>query len=170
MEGPADEKTGKKPSLANGAPGVVVAMKQTELIVTDGKPDLETLEGTDLMFVKNTDANVCVDLAGQQAYVLVSGRWFKGPNGLNGPWRYVRRSGPACGFKQPQDSGQQPEGNVKAAIPGTPQAKEALIATQMQTAQVDRAKATYAAQLPGAPEIKPIEGTQLQYVANSSVR
>ena len=76
MEGPADEKTGKKPSLTTGAPGVVVATKPTELIVTDGKPDLETLEGTDLLFVKNTDANVFVDLAGQQAYVLVSGRWF----------------------------------------------------------------------------------------------
>ena len=59
---------------------------------------------------------------------------------------------------------------MKASIPGTAQAKEALIATQIpQTAQVDRAKATYAPQLPGAPDIKPIEGTQLKYVVNSSV-
>ena len=45
MEGPADEKTGKKPSLASGAPGVIVVTKPTELIVTDGEPDLETLRG-----------------------------------------------------------------------------------------------------------------------------
>src|SRR5262245_54658027 len=36
MEGPPDEKTGRKPSLAAGVPRVVVATKPTELIVTDG--------------------------------------------------------------------------------------------------------------------------------------
>ncbi len=39
MEGPVDEKTAKKPSLAAGAPGVIVVTKPTELIVTDGAPD-----------------------------------------------------------------------------------------------------------------------------------
>ncbi|HTN48212.1 MAG TPA: autotransporter [Burkholderiaceae bacterium] len=168
MEGPADEKTGKRPSLTPGAPGVVVVTKPTELIVTDGRPDLETLEGTDLLYIKNTDANVFVDLAGQQAYVLVSGRWFTGPAGFKGPWQHVAAADLPAGFKQIPDN--SPKENVKAALPGTPQAKEAMIATQIpQTAQVDRAKATYAPQVAGAPDVKPIEGTQLKYVANSSV-
>jgi hypothetical protein len=167
MEGPADETTGKKPSLASSAPGVIVVTKPTELIVTDGSADLETLEGTNLLYVKNTDANVFLDLASQQTYVLVSGRWFKAP-AFKGPWQYVAAKDLPPGFMQiPDDS---PKENVKASIPGTAQAKEALIATQIpQTAQVDRAQATYTPQLPGAPDIAPIEATQLKYVVNSSV-
>jgi hypothetical protein len=167
MEGPAGETTGKKPSLASGAPGVIVVTKPTELIVTDGSADLETLEGTDLLYVKNTDANVFLDLASQQTYVLVSGRWFKAP-AFKGPWQYVAAKDLPPGFMRiPDDS---PKENVKASIPGTTQAKEALIATQIpQTAQVDRAQATYTPQLPGAPDIAPIGGTQLKYVVNSSV-
>ena len=125
MEGPADEKTGKKPSLASGAPGVIVVTKPTELIVTEGEADLETLQGTDLLYVKNTDANVFLDLTDQQTYVLVSGRWFKAP-AFKGPWQYVAAKDLPAGFtKIPDDS---PKENVKAAIPGTAQAKEALIA------------------------------------------
>ncbi len=167
MEGPPDDNTGKKPSLASGAPGVIVVTKPTELIVTDGSADLQALPGTDLLYVKNTDANVFLDLTDQQTYVLVSGRWFRAP-GFKGPWQYVAAKDLPAGFtKIPDDS---PKENVKASIPGTAQAKEALIATQIpQTAQVDRASATYTPQLPGAPEIKPIEGTQLKYVVNASV-
>ncbi|HUL97908.1 MAG TPA: hypothetical protein VLU24_00415, partial [Mycobacterium sp.] len=167
MEGPSDEKTSKKPSLASGAPSVIVVNKPTELIVTDGSADLQTLDGTDLLYVKNTDANVFLDTTDQQTYVLVSGRWFKAP-AFKGPWQYVTAKDLPAGFmKIPDDS---PKENVKASIPGTAQAKEALIATQIpQTARVDRAKATYTPQLPGAPDIKPIEGTGLKYVVNSSV-
>jgi hypothetical protein len=168
MEGPADEKTGKKPSLASGVPGVIVVTKPTELIVTDGAPDWVGLDGTgSLLYVKNTDANVFTDMETSQNYVLVSGRWFAS-KGLNGPWSYVAAKDlPPAFAKIPDDS---PKENVKASIPGTAQAKEALIATQIpQTAQVDRAKATYSPQLPGAPDIKPIDGTQLKYVVNSSV-
>jgi hypothetical protein len=167
MEGPADETTGKKPSLATAAPGVVVVTKPTELIVTDGSADLEALPGTELLYVKNTDANVFLSLTDQQTYVLVSGRWFKAP-AFKGPWQYVAAKNlPAAFATIPDDS---PKENVKASIPGTAQAKEALIATQIpQTAQVDRTKATYSADLPGGPDIKPIEGTSLKYVVNASV-
>ena len=166
MEGPPDEKTGKKPSLASGAPAVVVVTRPTELIVTDGSADLQTLPDTDLLYVKNTDANVFLDLSDQQTYVLVSGRWFKAP-AFKGPWQYVAAKDLPAGFARiPDDS---PKENVKASIPGTTQAGEALIATQIpQTAQVDRAQARYAPQLPGAPDVRPIDGTPLKYVVNSS--
>ena len=165
MEGPANETTGKKPTLASGAPEVIVVTKPTELIVTDGSSDLEAVEGTNLLYVKNTDANVFVYLGDQQTYVLVSGRWFKAP-GFKGPWQYVAAKDLPPDFaKIPDDS---PKENVKASIPGTTQAKEALIATQIpQTAHVDRSKASFAPQLQGEPDIKPIEGTPLKYVANS---
>jgi hypothetical protein len=168
MEGPADENSGKKPSLASGAPGVIVVTKPTEFIVTDGAPDWVRLDDMgSLLYVKNTDANVFTDTQTQQTYVLVSGRWFTS-RGLNGPWSYVAATDLPPSFARiPDDS---PKENVKASIPGTEQAKAAIIATQIpQTAQVDRTKATFNPQLPGAPDIKPIEDTQLKYVVNSPV-
>jgi hypothetical protein len=167
MEGPPDEKSGKKPSLASSAPDVIVVTKPTELVVTEGAPDWAGLDGTgSLLYVKNTDANVFVDMDTQQNYVVVSGRWFTS-KGLNGPWSYVNAKDlPPAFARIPDDS---PKENVKASIPGTTQAKEAIIATQIpQMAQVDRAKATFSPQVAGAPDIKPIDGTQLKYVVNSS--
>jgi hypothetical protein len=168
MEGPADEKTGKKPSLGAKPPGVIVVSKPTELIVTEGAPDWVGLDGTgSLLYVKNTDANVFTDMNTSMNYVLVSGRWFTS-KGLTGPWSYVAAKDLPPGFAQiPNDS---PKENVKASIPGTPQAKEALIATQIpQTAQVDRTKATFAASVAGTPDIQPIPQTPLKYVVNSGV-
>ena len=119
MEGPPDEKTGKKPSLASGAPGVIVVTKPTELVVTDGAPDWVGLDGTSLLYVRNTDANVFADMTTSRNYVLVSGRWFAS-NGLNGPWAYVAPKDLPPGFKEiPDDS---PKENVKASLPGTTQA------------------------------------------------
>lgn len=166
MEGPADDKTNKKPSLASGAPDVIVATKPTELIVTDGAPDWVGLDGTgSLLYVKNTDGNVFVDMETQQNYVLVSGRWFAAKS-LNGPWTNVAAKDLSAAFgKIPDDS---PKENVKASIPGTTQAKEAVIATQIpQMAEVDRAKATFMPQVAGTPQVKPVVGTSLKYIVNS---
>ena len=76
MTGPRNEKTGNTPSLTSGVPDVIVVTSPTELIVTDGAADWVSLEGTgSLLYLKNTDANVFLDMQTQQDYVLVSGRW-----------------------------------------------------------------------------------------------
>jgi hypothetical protein len=168
MEGPTDEKTGNKPSLKARTPGVIVVTQPTELIVTDGEADLVGAGGDGhLLYVKNTDANVFLDVDDQQTYVLVSGRWFTAPN-FNGPWRYVAAKDLPPAFAHiPDDS---PKENVKASIPNTAQANEAIIASQIpQTAQVDRSKATFTPQITGGPDIKPIDGTRLSYVVNSPI-
>jgi hypothetical protein len=164
-EAPAPPKTGKKAPKTPAAPAVIVATRPTELVVTDGAPDWIGIDGTQLLYVKNTDANVFTDMTNRQSYILVSGRWFTGP-GLNGPWQYVAgKDLPATFAQMPDDS---PTENVKASIPGTPQSKEALIASLIpQTATVDRAKATFTVQIAGAPEIKPVAGAQLNYVVNA---
>ncbi|MFO1313353.1 MAG: autotransporter [Burkholderiales bacterium] len=167
MEGPADEKTGKTPSLTPGAPDVIVATKPTELIVTDGAPDYVGLSGSgSLLYVKNTDANVFVDMDSQLNYVLVSGRWFSA-KALTGPWSSVAAKDLPAGFSRiPDDS---PKENVKASIPGTRQAQESLIASQIpQMAQVDRQKAAFTPQIAGSPDIRPVDGTQLKYVFNAA--
>ena len=169
MEGPPDEKTGNKPSLAAGVPKVIVATKPTELVVTNGPPDWVNLEGTgSLLYMENTDGNVFTVMDTQQHYILVSGRWFTSRE-LNGPWLYVAAKDLPSAFSEIPDG--SPKENVKASLPGTVQAKEAIIATQIpQTADVDRATATFTLlQLPGAPDLRPIEGTSLKYVANSPI-
>ena len=91
MEGQADPKTKKKPSLKDGAPQIVVATSPTELIVTKGSPEWAPLEGTQLLYVKNTTGNVFKDLSDQQTYVLVTGRWFRAPD-FSGPGRASARA------------------------------------------------------------------------------
>src|SRR5512134_2776090 len=140
MEGSPDPDDPKKaPSLRNGVPSIVVATSPTELIVTEGEPEWASVPGTMLLYVRNTTANVFKDLNDQRTYVLVTGRWFAAPD-LSGPWNFVAgKDLPGDFSKIPDDS---PKENVKASVPGTPQAQAAAIATYIpQTATVDRAEA-----------------------------
>jgi hypothetical protein len=165
MQGSPDPTTKKMPSLKAGAPALAVATQPTELVVFAGAPDWVPIDGTSLLYVTNTTGNVFQDLQGQRTYVLVTGRWFSGAD-LNGPWTYVPgRSLPADFAKIPDSS---PKENVKASVPGTSQAAEAVIAAGVpQSATVDRAKASFNPTLAGPPVLQPIPGTPLQSVFNS---
>ncbi len=59
---------------------------------------------------------------------------------------------------------------MKAAVAGTPQAKEALIANAIpQVADVKIAEAKIdPPKIDGEPKLAPIEGTSLQYVVNTA--
>jgi hypothetical protein len=166
LEGQPDPDTKAKPSLAALAPQVYVATTPTELIVTDGAPNFVPCGDTRLLYVKNTTAHVFKCMGDQKTYVLLSGRWFRAPS-FAGPWEYVpAKSLPPDFAAIPDDS---PKENVKAAVPGTPQSKEALIADSIpQTVEVDRAAAKFTPQIDGVPQLKPIEQTPLYYVVNSS--
>jgi hypothetical protein len=166
MEGPADEKDPQnRLSLKTSVPEVVVATTPTELIVTEGPPDWAPLDGTMLIYVKNTTGNIFKDLNDQNTYVLVTGRWFRAPD-LSGPWQYIPGANLPPDFaKIPDDS---PKENVKASIPATPQAQEAVIANEIpQTATVYRGKAQFTPVINGAPDLKPIPDTSLMSVFNS---
>jgi hypothetical protein len=106
------------------------------------------------MFFKN--------LTDQQPYVLVTGRWFRAPD-FKGPWQYVAGTAlPADFANLPNDS---PKENVRASVPGTRQAREAVITNDIpQTAQVDRAQARFQPQISGNPEVKPIPETDLSLI------
>ena len=49
------------------------------------------IEGTNLLYVKNTTGNVFKSISDQLTYVLVTGRWFSAP-GFDGPWVYVTKT------------------------------------------------------------------------------
>ncbi len=167
LEGAEDIETKKKPSLKKLAPVVFVTLEPAELITTEGEPNFVPVEGgTQLLYVKNTSGNIFKNLVDQKTYILISGRWFKADS-FSGPWQYVPGNAlPADFAKIPDDS---PKENVKASVPGTHQANEAVIAASIpQIAKIDRKKTTFTPQVDGEPKLKPIEGTQLSYVVNSS--
>lgn len=161
-----DDSTNQPPALSvSTAPLVYVSSKPAELVVFDGVPDFVPIRGTRLFYAKNTTANVFRSVADQKLYVLLSGRWYRGPS-QQGPWEFVLADHLPNDFAKIPD--ESPKENVKASVPGTPQATEALIAnsipestkvpinTQMEKPQID-----------GPPRLLPIVGTPLYYVVNS---
>ena len=57
-------------------PAIVVATQPTELIVTEGAPELAPLEGTELLYMTNTEDDVLLEIDGQRYFLVLSGRWF----------------------------------------------------------------------------------------------
>jgi hypothetical protein len=151
-------------------PRVVVATEPTELVVTEGKPALKPIAGTDgnLLAVDNTEADVLLDVTKQDYYVLLSGRWFKGKTlAPGGAWTYVAPDAlPATFAKIPPESD---SGDVRAAVAGTDEAEEAVLDAQIpQTTAVKRAEATLQVQWDGEPKFIGIDGSATSYAANAS--
>ncbi|MEC5398036.1 hypothetical protein [Uliginosibacterium sp. H1] len=167
LSGQTDDKS-KPPSLQQSAPQIYVATAPTELVVTDGPPKYVPVQGTQLLFVENTSGHVFKHIADNSTYVLISGRWFRATQ-ETGPWSFVAANAlPADFAKIPDDSAKE---NVKASVAGTPQAREAAISASVpQTAAVKVSGTTMEQpRFDGAPVLRPIAGTSLQYVVNTSV-
>ena len=169
MAGQPDPDTQRLPALGtNVLPEVHVATVPTELISLHGDPNWSPVPTTQLLALTNTSAHVFKNLANQQTYVLLSGRWFKAAS-LAGPWTYVPgRTLPADFAAIPDASDQE---NVKASVPGTPQAEEAMIANDIPTTtKISRdAHLNPLPTLDGEPRLGPIEGTGIKAVLNSDV-
>jgi hypothetical protein len=162
------ERNAQQPSETPGTlppPVIYVSTTPTELISFSGQPDFVPIPGTKLLYAGNTSGNVFKLMSDQQTYILIAGRWYRGP-GLGGPWEYVPGTQLPRDFAQIPDS--SPKENVKASVPGTPQAREALIANSIpQTSAVSRNSQIQDPAIDGPPQLAPIEGTPLQYVINS---
>jgi hypothetical protein len=148
-------------------PTVYVSTVPTELLVTQGEPQLTSILGTSLQYVSNTGADVFSDTSNQAYYVLIAGRWFQSSSLQNGSWTYVPGGSLPPDFaKIPPYS---PKADVLVSVPGTPQAKEAVIANSIpQTATISRTAATLVVTYYGVPNFQPIEGTTLTYAVNTT--
>ncbi len=151
---------------AGSTPTIYVSTTPAELLVVRGQPAFAPVPGTALLEVTNSDEDLFVYTPEQAYYVLLSGRWFRAAT-LQGPWQFV------SGDRLPRDFARIPEnhpkGDVLASVPGTPQAREAVIANDIpQTATISRG-AQLDVRYDGAPKLKAIEGTPLQYMVNASV-
>lgn len=150
----------------NAVPTVIISTQPAELLQTQGDPQVASIEGTDLIFITNTENDIFIHTPSQDHFILLSGRWFKAQS-MNGPWQYV------SGEKLPADLAKipptHPRASVLVSVPGTPQAKEALIANAIpQTATITRSAAVLAVNYDGSPQFKSIENTTLRYAVNTS--
>ena len=163
---PVDLLPAGSTTFAN-APAIFVSTVPAELIQTEGPPNLEPIEGTQLMQVQNSDNGLFLYEPNQRFYVLIAGRWFDTTSLNDGIWAYVPYN------ELPQDFAKipptHPKANVLVSVPGTPQAIEAVIANSIpQTATVNREEAKLELTYDGAPQFQPIAGTPLQYAVNTA--
>jgi len=162
LEGGKDSKL----SLKTEVPAIYVVQGPAELVVFKGQPWFEPIANTNLLWVSNASGDVIMDADNNHYYLLVSGRWFTAAS-IDGPWSYVPSNDLPDEFRKiPANS---PAAAVLTAVAGTPQAKEAVIANSIpQTAVIPRKGAPeFVPVIDGSPQLRPIEGTPLQYVWNS---
>ncbi len=150
------------------APAVYVSTGPSELLLTQGQPQFTPIPGTALLYVENSGNDIFMNNFNQMFYVLVAGRWFTSSSLQNSSWAYVP------GAELPSDFAEippySPKASVLVSVPGTPQANEALIANQIpQTATISRTAAKLSVTYYGVPNLRPIEGTNLQYAANTTI-
>lgn len=156
-----------KDALEEGSiPTVFVSTVPAELLETEGEPSLAPVDGTKLLWVKNTTNQLLLDTADQHYYALLSGRWFRAKSLAKGPWEFVAADRlPADLAKVPET---HPRGDVLSSVAGTPQAQESLIANRVpQTATVKRSEAKLEPIYDDAPRFEPIAGTDLTYAVNT---
>jgi hypothetical protein len=158
----------RPPAKTKGvAPDVFYSDKPAEIILFDGQPVYAQIPDTELQYATNTNSIVFVYKPTQQFYYLTAGRWFSAPD-LQGPWTYATPNLPADFAKIPLSS---PASAILATVPGTEQAKDAVLLAQVPTTMTvkpaeaaAKVKVAYA----GDPKFEPIKGTSMKYATNTA--
>jgi hypothetical protein len=147
-------------------PVIYVSTAPTELIQTEGPAQYQPIAPTQVFEVSNTASSLFFHRTAQQYFVLLSGRWFRA-RALGGPWAFVEPRTLPGDFAQIPLT--HPRGAVLASVPGTPEAKQAVIANGIpQTATIART-ARLTVVYDGPPQFAPITGTGLSYAVNASL-
>jgi hypothetical protein len=151
----------------NAVANIVVSTVPAELIQSKGEPNFTPIEGTNLLYVKNSDNDIFMNTNSQEYFVLISGRWYRSHDLNSNTWQFTPSD------HLPADFARIPEGSVKdnvlASVAGTNAAKEAVMDAQIpQTAKVNRHTATTTVTYNGQPKFTDVEGTHLQYAVNTS--
>ena len=147
-------------------PDVLISTRPAELLQTAGPANMLPISGTALLYISNTDNAIFYYQGDGNYYVLISGRWFKSLS-LYGPWTFVAAGQLPTDFKRIPPRG--PKANILASVPGTPMAREAVIANAIpQTATIERDQAKLTVDYAGAPSFVPIAGTSVAYAPNTA--
>ncbi len=145
-------------------PQVLYADRPTELIVTDGKPVLEVIQGIErLQWARNTESPLFK--LGPTWHYLVAGRWFSATSLESGPWTFVKDL-PETFAAIPTDHARAA---VRASVPGTIEARMAAleaslpIETRVKKGSPPTVQVTYA----GEPKFEAIPGTSVARAVNT---
>src|SRR5262249_3643677 len=138
-------------------PVVFVSRRPAELILINGAPVYVPVTGTSLFWLSNTDSDVFRLGKDGPIYFLVAGRWFSAPD-FTGPWTFATPTLPTDFARIPLE---HPRSRVLASVPGTRQALEAVLLSQIpQTAIVKRREITASdVSYQGPPQFEPIAQT-----------
>ena len=145
-------------------PAIVVTTEPAELIVTEGPPEYKPIAGSELLIVTNSESDILREVASQQIYVLLSGRWFSSKS-MEGPWDFVRSDQLPDSFADIDPDGDY--GYLLVWVAGTEMANEAVLdASVPQTAAIKR-DATIQVSYDGEPKFEPVQETTLYYAVNT---
>ena len=131
-----------------------MSLEPAELILLQGKPKYEKVEGTALVWVSNTESDIfgVGKVGAMTLYYLVAGRWFSASD-FTGPWTFATTALPEDFQKIPLE---HPRSRVLASVPGTRQAAEAILLAQIpETARVN---------------IKTLKAPEVSYQGDPTVR
>src|SRR5438876_1085541 len=147
-------------------PAVIYSDKPADVILVDGQPVYAQIPDTQLTYATNTNSVVFVFTPTQQFYYLTAGRWFSAMD-LQGPWTYATPDLPADFAKIPLNS---PASAILASVPGTDEAKDAVLLAQVPTTitvKPAEAQAKVKVEYGGDPKFEPIKGTSMAYATNT---
>ena len=151
-------------SAPPAVPKVYVSTVAAELIRLRGAPVYKPVHGTRLLWVSNTDSDVFRLGANGPIYYLIAGRWFTA-TAFNGPWTFATPTLPDDFRKI---SLEHPRSRVLASVPGTAQAAEAVLLSQVpQTARVSRKLEAPDVVYQGDPQFQPIPQTTVARAVNT---
>ena len=149
---PPPKKSGDK------APKVFHSTAPAEIIYINGTPAYTAIPKTQLQYVSNTTSYVFLHTPTKHYYYLTAGRWFRAGT-LAGPWTFVTPDLPADFAQIPPTS---PAAQVLSSVPGTDEAKDAVLLAQIPvTATVNAVAAAKEVKVTydGEPKFAPIQGT-----------
>jgi hypothetical protein len=150
------------------APEIIAATEPSELIVTDGPPAWRPIGVGDLLYVENTETPIVREVATNDVYVLLSGRWFRSGS-LDGPWSFVRPDELPAAFREIPPASDL--AGARTAVAGTQEAEDAVLDMYVpQTAAIRRSEAKLEVVYDGSPRFERIEGTKIDYAANTGAQ
>lgn len=147
-------------------PVVFVTKGPAELILTQGEPSFRPITGTKLMRITNTEAVVFLHTGADKYYFLTAGRWFRAAR-LDGPWSIASNDLPRDFANIPDTD---PAAFVKASVPGTTAAKDAVLLASVPTTMAMDANTPPKVQVAykGQPVFQLIPSSSVQYATNTS--
>ncbi|KAA9134021.1 carbohydrate-binding family V/XII [Marinihelvus fidelis] len=149
-------------------PEIVTATEPTELVVTAGAPDWESLPNGQVLYVKNTETAWLRDLASGNMYLMLSGRWYRS-KAEDGPWTFVPADELPAGFQDIPPASDI--GGLRTSVAGTPEAEDAMRDQAIpQTAAIKRSDASLTVTYDGKPKFEKIKGTDVAYAVNTGAQ